>query len=203
MKYALLSLFLLSSIGHAADVPFYLRGLESERDVSGINENFRSVVGDLTKLRADLDAINVTSTPSSVLASSSSMGAIPAVGPLTNGTLSACVVGSTLTITNSSTNGRIEYKFFGNLKTDSGGFSPFCSVLINGAFPANYSSTVGTHVQYQASVATFTDFKYDFISERLSGTTFSACLACAMTGGGGQNWYLGGPPLRASLQEVR
>jgi hypothetical protein len=47
---------LLISTARAADVPFYPRGIETSKDVSGINENFRSVVGDLTKLRADLDA---------------------------------------------------------------------------------------------------------------------------------------------------
>ena len=40
----------------AADVPFYLREIKTERDVSAVNENFRSLVNDLTLLRADVDA---------------------------------------------------------------------------------------------------------------------------------------------------
>lgn len=51
----LLFAVLLISTAHASDVPFYLRSIDGPRDVSGINENFRSVVGDITKLRADMD----------------------------------------------------------------------------------------------------------------------------------------------------
>lgn len=52
---ALLLLSLLASSSAASDVPFYLRSLDTQRDLSSINENFRSVVSDLTKLRADVD----------------------------------------------------------------------------------------------------------------------------------------------------
>ncbi len=55
---ALLLLAVLAPAARAADVPFYLRTIESERDVSAVNENFRSVVNDLTKMRADLDALS-------------------------------------------------------------------------------------------------------------------------------------------------
>lgn len=55
MRPLLLSV-IFSLTANAADVPFYPRSIETQKDVSGINENFRSVVGDLTKIRADLDA---------------------------------------------------------------------------------------------------------------------------------------------------
>lgn len=50
-------LLLLAMPALAADVPFYLREIKTQRDVSAVNENFRSLVNDQTKLRADVDAI--------------------------------------------------------------------------------------------------------------------------------------------------
>lgn len=50
-------LLLLAMPVLAADVPFYLREIKTQRDVSAVNENFRSLVNDQTKLRADVDAI--------------------------------------------------------------------------------------------------------------------------------------------------
>lgn len=55
---AVLFVVLLASTARAADVPFYLRQIDGPRDVSAINENFRSIVNDLTKLRADIDAVD-------------------------------------------------------------------------------------------------------------------------------------------------
>lgn len=43
----LLLLIVISSTAQAADVPFYLRAIEGEKDVAAVNENFRSVVSDL------------------------------------------------------------------------------------------------------------------------------------------------------------
>lgn len=54
---AMLLAVLLAPAARAADVPFYLRSLDDPRAVGSLNENFRSIVGDLTKLRADVDAI--------------------------------------------------------------------------------------------------------------------------------------------------
>lgn len=48
MNRALLlaSILGLTMAAVAADVPFYLRKIESPRDISAINENFRSLVND-------------------------------------------------------------------------------------------------------------------------------------------------------------
>lgn len=53
----LLLLALLAPAARAADVPFYLRTIETQKDVAALNENFRSLVNDITKLRADVDAL--------------------------------------------------------------------------------------------------------------------------------------------------
>lgn len=66
MKRAVIGVIVLASVIHASDVPFYLRTMESQRDISGINENFRSVVNDITKLRSDVDEIVVEQTAPSV-----------------------------------------------------------------------------------------------------------------------------------------
>ena len=42
----------LASGAIASDVPFYLRQIAGPRDISAINENFRSVVNDITKIFA-------------------------------------------------------------------------------------------------------------------------------------------------------
>ncbi len=56
MKILILVALLLPSAVRAADVPFHMNGLDTPQDVAGINENFRSLMIDLTKLRTDLDA---------------------------------------------------------------------------------------------------------------------------------------------------
>lgn len=50
-----LLLLALCSTAQAADVPFYIREMGSERDVAAVNENFRALVSDLKELRDDLD----------------------------------------------------------------------------------------------------------------------------------------------------
>ncbi len=103
MRAFLLAVPLLASFAAASDVPFYLRGLESERDVAGINENFRSVVNDITKMRADLDSISSTTASGS----SSSTGGIVLISSVTvdldalswtNTVIGPSISGTTLTL---------------------------------------------------------------------------------------------------------
>src|SRR3569832_2325574 len=176
--------------------------------------NSQSIRSGTQCLRADSSG-NITGTgadcaaASTNLASSTTANAIAPVGPLTNGSFTSCnVVGSTLTITNAASNERIRYTFQGDIKTDSSGFSPMCTDEINGAFPSGYGVSTPIFSAYLnpgdlGSNVVWYPFWFDFTSERLSATTISVCLSCAMTGGGGQNWYLGHIPLRAGLYEVR
>lgn len=50
MKYLLAALMLVAGVAIAADVPYYLRSLEGQRDLSALNENFRSLVSDITAI---------------------------------------------------------------------------------------------------------------------------------------------------------
>lgn len=52
MRYLTISLLIVGSVAVASDVPFYVRSLDSIRDVSGLNENFRSIVTDITAIYA-------------------------------------------------------------------------------------------------------------------------------------------------------
>ena len=62
MKILVSAFLFIASTAIAADVPFYIRALNSDRDISGINENFRSIVNDMVKLRADIDNSETTNT---------------------------------------------------------------------------------------------------------------------------------------------
>jgi len=55
MKIMLL-LLAMAAPASASDVPFYLRSLEDPKAVGALNENFRSIINELTKLRSDVDA---------------------------------------------------------------------------------------------------------------------------------------------------
>lgn len=53
-----LLLLLLLASGARAEPPFHLRSLEDQSDVAAVNENFRSVVNEASKLRSEVEAIS-------------------------------------------------------------------------------------------------------------------------------------------------
>lgn len=102
MKWHILALILASSAAQAADVPFYARSLETQRDVSGINENFRSIVNDMNLLRSEFDDLG---TFVEVVGSTMS-------GPLIMNNVSITLTGSNGVITGASS--ITASGFFGN-----------------------------------------------------------------------------------------
>lgn len=136
MKALLLSLLLVPA-ARAADVPFYLRAIETQKDVSALNENFRSLVNDLTKLRSDVDDIEIPETSTSSVLGSRSTHTVMCNGDqsFTNTTQATeeAVTGSTITLVKAGSSSQSVVKvslggYFNN-NTAGGGVD----LIVNGA----------------------------------------------------------------------
>jgi len=97
MIVALLALLL--SPAFSAEVPYYLRDLDTQKDVGAVNENFRALADAIKVVQTDVDANEVTAASANQVASTYTI--------LTNGdqTISATttpgdtITGSTITMT--------------------------------------------------------------------------------------------------------
>jgi hypothetical protein len=130
-------LLLLAPAARAADVPFYLRTLEDPRAAGSINENFRSVVGDLTKLRADLDALDAETTAADPVVQRATWTVLD-VDPAA--TLPDAIAGSTVCFSTPVASAAIEMTFTASY-IGTKGANLGCNFLLDGAYPGGYTGS--------------------------------------------------------------
>ena len=176
---------------YGADVPFYLRALDNQRDVGGINENFRSLADSLTKTRTDLDAATAATTAAAAAAAVSRVDISTfsqnvTVATIFNAaTMGPCVSGSTLTLSlahqvYSTATAMIQYT--GDASSSLGDETVKFGVLVDGAYPPGLSETVG--ISRLVIVTSPTAFNPSFLFPvTLSTGTHTYCTTFARTNG--------------------
>ena|SRR3990167_11485246 len=200
----LVAFFFLNSITHAAPPPYFIYETKSNRDTGAIDENDRALYDygrrtDLTSGGTVDGALTISgsgngitfpdgttqttaATASSLSYTSSATLLVP--GNFTDTTLGVCHSGSTVSF---STGGcRVRVWFNGSIGAVGGTNKHVVGILVDGAFPAPLTTTMGISMGGNMLEDEFENYSFEFETAVLSAESHSFCLTRAvstLTGG--------------------